>query len=260
MKSKGTHRKKVLLITLALAIVTTLFIVFPPSFAKAVYHKIAKSASLPGFGIWLPPDYEVHGIDVSRYQGTINWEQVSDHTSNNIGISFAFIKASEGRTVRDATFQRNWKEAKTNRMLRGAYHFFRPHLTAEEQFNLFKNIVKLEKEDLPPVLDVEMRGSASPAKLRKTVKKWLTLAEKHYGVTPILYTSYSFYKNYFNTKEFEKYPLWIAHYATDDLNRLTKEWHFWQHNEGGKVKGIRGEVDFNVFKGEYKDLLKLCKK
>ncbi len=260
MKLKGLNRKKKVLLGVAILLTTTLLIVFPPALAKAVFNKLSKSAKLPGFGIWLPPDYEVHGIDVSRYQGTINWEQVSDHTSNNIGISFAFIKASEGRTIRDVTFQRNWREAKENRMMRGAYHFFRPHLTADEQFNLFKGIVKLEKEDLPPVLDVEMRGSTPPAKMKKSVKRWLVLAEKHYGVTPILYTSYSFYKNYFNNKDFEKYPLWIAHYATDDLNRLTKEWHFWQHNEGGKVKGIRGEVDFNVFKGEYQDLLKLCKK
>lgn len=257
-------RKKVLIGGLTIAIiglVTFAFISYPPFDAFSRASKKHGKAGFPGFGIWLPPDYEVHGIDVSRHQGKINWESVSEHSSNNIDISFAFIKACEGRTVRDNYFQENWRNAKDINMLRGAYHFFRPHLTADEQFNLFKSIVKLQKEDLPPVLDVEMRGSTPPAReLKKSVKRWLELAEKHYGVTPILYTSYSFYRNYFSGKEFEKYPLWIAHYATDDLNRLTKKWEFWQHNESGRVKGIRGNVDFNVFKGDYDDLMGLCKR
>jgi lysozyme len=256
-------RKKVLIGGLTIAIiglVTFAFISYPPFDAFSRASKKHGKAGFPGFGIWLPPDYEVHGIDVSRHQGKINWESVSEHSSNNIDISFAFIKACEGRTVRDNYFQENWRNAKDINMLRGAYHFFRPHLTADEQFNLFKSIVKLQKEDLPPVLDVEMRGSTPPARMKKSVKRWLELAEKHYGVTPILYTSYSFYRNYFSGKEFEKYPLWIAHYATDDLNRLTKKWEFWQHNESGRVKGIRGNVDFNVFKGDYDDLMGLCKR
>jgi lysozyme len=257
------RRKKVLIggITIAIVtLVTLVFVSYPPFDATSRAIKKTSKVGFPGFGIWLPPDYEVHGIDVSRYQGKINWESVVAHTSNDVDIKFAFIKATEGRTLRDNRFFENWRNAKESNMLRGAYHFFRPHLTADEQFNLFKGMVKLEKEDLPPVLDVEMRGSTPPARMQKSVKRWLVLAEKHYGVTPILYTSYSFYKHYFSGKEFEKYPLWIAHYATDDLNRLTKKWEFWQHNEDGKVKGIQGHVDFNVFKGEYRDLLNLCKK
>ncbi|MDP3929913.1 MAG: GH25 family lysozyme, partial [Bacteroidota bacterium] len=172
-------KKKVLIGGISIAVVAILAIVFisyPPFNALSSAKKNSK-ANFPGFGIWLPPDYEVHGIDVSRHQGKINWDAVSDHTSNNIGISFTFIKASEGRSLRDNYFQENWKNAKEINMLRGAYHFFRPHLTADEQFNLFKGIVKLEKEDLPPVLDVEIRGSVSPAKFKSLVKRWLVLAE-----------------------------------------------------------------------------------
>lgn len=256
-------RKKVLIggFTIAAVVIATAAFVLYPSFnACSSARKFTRTLGFPGFGIWLPPDYEVHGIDVSRHQGRIDWEAVSEHSSNDVDISFAFIKACEGRTVRDNYFNENWRKAKEVNMLRGAYHFFRPHLTADEQFALFRNIVKLDKEDLPPVLDIEMRGSCPPARLKKNVKRWLVLAEKHYGVTPILYTSYSFYRHYFSGKEFEKYPLWIAHYATEDLNRLTRKWDFWQHNEGGRVKGIRGSVDFNVFKGDYDDLLDLCKR
>jgi lysozyme len=256
-------RKKNILIggiTIAIvAVATFVLVTYPPlkGFGSSVNK--AKAAIFPGFGIWLPPDYDVHGIDVSRHQGKINWESVSEHTSHNVEIKFAFIKATEGRTLKDNYFNDNWKKAHENNLLRGAYHFYRPHLTPDEQFNLFKSVVKLQKEDLPPVLDVEMRGSCPPARLQKNVKRWLVLAEKQYGVKPILYTSYSFYKHYFSGKEFQKYPMWIAHYATDDLNRLTKDWNFWQHNESGRVKGIQGGVDFNVFKGDYDDLLKLCK-
>lgn len=244
----------------AVALITLAFVSYAPIKAKNASTKKSFKINFPGFGIWLPPDYEVHGIDISKHQGRINWESVSEHTSNDIGISFIFMKATEGKTIKDVMFQENWKNASDHNMLRGAYHFFRPHLTADEQFRLFKSAVKLVKEDLPPVLDVEIKGSCPPARLKKNVKRWLEMAEKYYGVTPILYTNYSFYRHYFSGKEFSKYPLWIAHYATDDLNRLTTKWNFWQHNESGRVKGIRGGVDFNVFKGNFNELLKLCKK
>jgi len=240
-----------------------LLISYPP--AKAVCNTITKrlgitSPSYPGFGINLPGNYEIHGIDVSRHQRDIDWEAVSNMFDDQIGVSFAFIKATEGRTVGDDYFDYNWKQCKKNNILRGAYHFFRPHLTAEEQANFFFSKVKLAREDLPPVLDIEIKGSASPAVLKSKVKRWLVLTERHYGITPIIYTNYFFYKNYFSGKEFEKYPFWIAHYQTLDLNEKTTTWNFWQHNEKGKVNGIRGGVDFNVFKGNYDDLLGLCKK
>ncbi|MFN4083255.1 MAG: glycoside hydrolase family 25 protein [Bacteroidia bacterium] len=256
-------RKKIQIVIFSVAVailVSFLFATYIPIKLKGKTPKNSETVDYPGFGIWIPPDYEVHGIDVSRHQQKINWDEVASHKHKDVEVSFAFIKASEGVTIKDPLFSTNWKDAKSANILRGAYHFFRPHLTAEQQFALFKSVVKLEKEDLPPVLDVEIRGSGSPARLKSGVKKWLKLAEKYYGVTPILYTNYSFYKHYFNTPEFKKYPLWIAHYATDDLNKLTSNWHFWQHNESARVKGIRGTVDFNVYKGKYDELLELCKK
>jgi lysozyme len=257
--------KKILISIFSMATVVLLsfmLILYPPKDMLSKSQNIFESAenTFPGFGIWIPPDYEVFGIDVSRHQQRINWDDVASHKHNHVEVSFAFIKATEGKTIKDPYFAINWKDAKNANILRGAYHFYRPHLTPHEQFELFKSVVKLQKEDLPPVLDVEIRGSRSPAALKAGVKRWLQLAEKHYGVTPILYTSYSFYKNYFSTPEFKKYPLWIAHYATDDLNKLTDRWHFWQHSESARVKGIKGGVDFNVFKGRYDELLEFCKK
>lgn len=219
------------------------------------------SPTYPTFGVEIPTAYEVHGIDVSRHQRDINWEAVRKMRHDDIELSFAFIKASEGRTVVDQYFKSNWKKAKNAGMLRGAYHFFRPHLTADEQASLFfKMVPKLEVGDLPPVLDIELRGSCPPARLKRNLKRWLVLAEKKYGVTPIIYTNYGFYKNYLTGQEFKKYPLWIAHYKTSDLNVKLSNWHFWQHSDRGRVDGIRGTVDFNVFKGQQDEILHLCKK
>ena len=223
--------------------------------------KISVSPSYPNFGINLPGEYILHGIDVSRHQRYIDWDAVSKTTHQDIGISFAFIKASEGRSVVDEYFNDNWKSAKENGILRGAYHFYRPHLTAEEQVTLFiRQVPKLAKGDLPPVLDIEVRGSCPPAKLKRNLKLWLVLAEKYYGMKPILYTNYGFYKHYLSGKEFKKYPLWIAHYKTPDINNIVDNWNFWQHSDRAHVNGINGSVDFNVFNGDIEELKQLCKK
>lgn len=236
-------------------------------FLSAFVNKVSVTAediaspSYPTFGIDLPADYELHGIDVSRHQRDINWEAVSKMKHKDVTIQFAFIKASEGRTVVDEYFAENWKECKKAGIMRGAYHFYRPHLTAEEQAKLFfRQVPKLEKGDLAPVLDIEIYGGGSREVLKKNLKKWLVLVEKHYGVKPIIYTNYTFYKTMLTGKEFKSYPLWIAHYRTPDLNYKLNDWHFWQHSDRGRVNGIKGDVDFNVFKGEISDLKALCKK
>jgi lysozyme len=212
------------------------------------------------YGITLPSEFEVHGIDVSRHQKSINWEAVSKVKHDGVALSFAFIKASEGMTITDDYFKHNWKEAKKHGMLRGAYHFYRPHLGADIQANLFfSQLPKLDKGDLPPVLDIELKGSTDVRTLRKNLKRWLVLVENRYGVKPIIYTSYHFYKTYLNTSDFNKYPLWIAHYKASNLYEKMDGWHFWQHTDRGLVNGIHGPVDFNVFKGNVEELQNFCK-
>lgn len=219
------------------------------------------SPTYPSFGVTLPADFEVHGIDVSRHQQNIDWEAVSKMKHNDVSISFVYIKASEGKTISDNYFKQNWRAVKEHGMLRGAYHFYRPHLTAEVQANLFfSQLPKLEKGDLPPVLDIEIKGNTPVSTMRKGLKKWLVMVEKKYGVTPIIYTNYSFHKNYLNTPEFKKYPLWIAHYKTPNLYHKMSNWHFWQHTDRANINGIRGGVDFNVYKGSLDELKTLCKK
>jgi lysozyme len=254
--------KRRIVTSLGVIAITGAGVVFAP---KATGHYsdiiISTSPSYPSFGVEIPGDYNVHGIDVSRHQGNIDWDAVSKMNHKEVSVDFAFIKASEGRTVVDEYFKSNWKEVKEAGIMRGAYHFYRTHLTPQEQIDLFvRQVPKLEKGDLPPVLDVEIKGSCPPAKMRKNLKTWLVLAEKHYGVKPIIYTSWHFFNTYLNTEEFRKYPLWIAHYKTTDLNEKTSNWKFWQHTDKAKVNGIRGGVDFNVFKGDGEDLKALCKK
>jgi lysozyme len=211
----------------------------------------------PEFGIPIPEDYSIHGIDVSKYQQTISWDAVKEMQVENISLGFAFIKATEGNGNTDPFFRRNWRKAKKAGIIRGAYHFFIATKDGRTQAQNFINRVDMESGDLPPVLDVEQAYGASAAQIRKEVKTWLDIVERNYAVKPIIYTNVDFYERYLNGF-FDDYPLWVAHYLQPHQPRITREWTFWQHSEQGRVNGIRARVDFNVFNGDsvcFKSLL-----
>ncbi|MBC8081677.1 MAG: glycoside hydrolase family 25 protein [Hymenobacter sp.] len=195
--------------------------------------------------------YAVHGIDVSSYQGRIDWAEVSRNQ-----VKFAFIKATEGVTLRDSRFLRNWSAARKAGVYRGAYHYFQPTYDGARQANLFTRTVPLAAGDLPPVLDVEHTKFHDVAVMRRNVTVWLRLVERHYGVRPILYSNYGFYKRYL-AGHFDKYPLWLAHYEVDQPRLPRDKWLIWQHSDEAYVPGIRGTVDFNVFQGSVRSLLAL---
>ena len=221
-----------------------------------LYRK-AKFTRYPEFGIAIPNDYSVHGIDVSKYQDIIAWEEVKAMKVNDIRVRFAFIKATEGIDNTDPQFRRNWKKARSNNIVRGAYHFFIASKDGKMQAQNFIKKVELETGDLPPVLDVEQRNGTSREQLRKEVMKWLETIENYYGVIPIIYTNVDFYKNNLGS-DFDKYPLWAAHYYEEQQPRIQRDWAFWQHNDQGNINGITSKVDFNVFKGdsiEFKEFL-----
>ncbi|MBB4080824.1 lysozyme [Lewinella aquimaris] len=197
--------------------------------------------------------YEISGIDVSRYQGVIDWDSVA-----TAGHDFAFIKASEGWNHRDLAFRANWMEAGRVGMRRGAYHFFLPHTSIERQLSNYIDLVKLQPGDLPPVLDVESRGDLTGPELVTHVRGWLELAEAHYSVKPILYTGLNFYNRNL-AGQFDDYPLWLARY--DDREPVTvcgREFQFWQFTDGAQSPGIVGRVDQNVFLGTIAQLDALC--
>lgn len=203
----------------------------------------------PEFGIAIPSGYEIHGIDVSRYQKQISWEEVKAMQAGDIQLGFAFIKATEGNDYLDPYFKRNWKRSKQAGMIRGAYHFFIATRDGKVQARNFMNRVELESGDLPPVLDVEQIFTATPIELRKEVEDWLDVVENYYSVKPIIYTNVDFYEKYLKGY-FDDYPLWVAHYLQPHQPRISRDWSFWQHSEQGRVNGIVSKVDFNVFNGD----------
>lgn len=201
------------------------------------------------FGIDLPANYSIHGIDVSKYQQFIDWQSVHDMKVDDVHISFAFIKATEGLGNVDRHFKRNWRKAQEAALVRGAYHFFLATKSGKAQAQNFISQVDLEKGDLPPVIDIEQTYGVSPDKLRDNVKQFLEALEYNYNVKPIIYTNVEFYNHYLKG-EFDEYPLWVAHYLRKDHPRIERSWVFWQHNETGRVNGVLQPVDFNVFNGD----------
>lgn len=218
------------------------------------------SDRVAAFGISVPKTYEVHGIDVSRYQEKIDWCSISkiSESKSNISISFTFVKATEGQSLRDRYFNHNWKETKKHNIKRGAYHYYKPNVNSALQVKNFINTVKLEKGDLAPVLDIEELGRYGVKNMQTGVKRWLVAIEKHYGVRPIIYTNISFFKKYLSGNEFKDYPIWLAHYTGKKLN-IKRNWVFWQYSDKGIVKNIRSKVAFNVYNGNRKELERLCK-
>src|SRR6186713_1366154 len=138
----------------------------------------------PAFGISIPENFLIHGIDVSKYQQNISWESVKGMKVRNVQLGFVFIKATEGIGNTDPQFKRNWKKSKEAGVLRGAYHFFIGSKDGRLQAENFIKRVELETGDLPPVLDVEQLNGANPLQVRKEIKKWLAIVENNYGVKP----------------------------------------------------------------------------
>ena len=204
------------------------------------------------------PEAEVYGIDISRHQGKINWKRLKDFRFKYNKIDFIYIKATESSSWVDKTFDVNWRKAKKHDFIRGAYHFFDPKIGAKEQINNFISKVKLEKGDLPPMLDVEQESSITTSKYRAKVKECLILLEKHYGVKPILYVNQFFYEQYFNTSEFAEYSLWLSS-LTNSPPKLSN-WVIWQFSHTSIVPGIDEYVDFNIFNGSINKLKILQKK
>ncbi len=198
-------------------------------------------------------EYQMHGIDVSHYQSRINWDAVADQD-----IHFAFVKASEGFYYTDSLYCNNWDEMQRVGIKRGAYHFFRPTIPAEVQVSNFCDLVDLDYGDLPPVLDVEVLDGVSKVDLITGIREWLYAVEIKYSIKPILYTNLKFYNRYL-AGHFVEYPIWIARYNTREPRLACgRNWQFWQYGNRGRIKGIDGHVDFNVFYGNLEELDDLC--
>ncbi len=205
-----------------------------------------------------PEGYEIHGIDISHHQGEIDWDKLRTAFIQRSPIRFVIIKSTEGASHIDENFKDNFYQAWETGLIRGAYHFWSNSSSAREQANYFLNHVKLEKGDLPPILDVEHKPQEmSTADFQREILTWLHIVEDRYHVKPMIYTYYKFKERYLSDERFNDYPYWIAHYYVDKME-YKGEWKFWQHTDAGKLPGINGYVDFNVYNGSYYDLQQLC--
>ena len=201
-----------------------------------------------------PEGYEIHGIDISHYQGKIDWEQLTNAMIKGCPVRFVIIKSTEGSSRLDENFRENFNQARDFGFIRGVYHFWSNKSTAREQAYYFLDQVHLTDGDLPPVLDIEHKpADKSVEDFQRDVLTWLHIVEDKYHVKPIIYTYYKFKEQYLSAPVFEDYPYWIAHYYVDKVEYKGK-WKFWQHTDAGKLPGIKGYVDFNIYNGSYYDL------
>ncbi len=233
---------------LAIFIILAFFSGFYYFFIRPYAYRWKPCSGQKEYGVCIPCCYDVHGIDISHYQGSIDWDKLRLNDTTNFPIQFIFMKATEGEALADDAFEQNFALARQYGLIRGAYHFFSPKADALKQAEFFIRKVELCPGDLPPVLDVELKGGKSKKELQESLKIWLKRIEMHYKVKPILYTSYKFKMKYLDDPVFDLYPYWIAHYYVDSV-KYKGHWDFWQHTDVGVVQGIKEEVDLNVFNG-----------
>lgn len=207
---------------------------------------------------WYAKNYDVFGIDVSHYQGEIDWKKMQEQN-----LDFAYIKATEGSSYVDEYFSDNWQKTGQTKLYIGAYHFFSFDSAAESQADLYIETVGELSGKLAPVVDIEYYGNkeSNPPATEETVKKLkklLVILEEHYKVKPIIYTTYKVYNKYIKD-EFTQYPLWIrnVYYPPDiDIGR----WTFWQYTDTAVLDGYDGDekyIDKNIFYGGLEELREL---
>ena len=204
-----------------------------------------------------PDGYEIHGIDISHYQGHIDWDKLQYAMIERCPLRFVIIKSTEGSTRVDPRFNENFDNALEYGFIRGAYHFWSNKSTAREQAYHFLKHVHLQEGDLPPVLDIEHAPAGTSVEdFQRDVLTWLHIVEDKYHVKPIIYTYYKFKERYLSAPVFDDYPYWIAHYYVPKV-AYQGAWKFWQHTDAGRLPGIKGYVDFNIYNGSFYDLRRL---
>lgn len=204
-----------------------------------------------------PNRWEVWGVDVSSYQGEVDWTVLRDQ-----GVDFAFIKATEGSGMVDRCFAENWEKAQDAGVPAGAYHFFSYDSPGEAQADNFIAQVPVTAGALPPAVDIEFYGdkAENPPDLeavRGILDPLLEKLEAQYGQKPILYVTYRTYQLYIKG-EYEDYPLWVTRPL---LAPVDKNWTFWQYSHSARLSGYQGKedrIDLNVFRGSREELRALC--
>lgn len=272
MPKKKRKKKKSWLKNWKATLYIILFLLFAFYFRNGIYrfsyrafrwyrHWQHHPENRAGF-IYYPAGYSVHGIDVSKWQDEIDWSKLKARTTNDdtLQFQFAYIKATEGVWMEDPLFEYNWKKAKKNNIIRGAYHYFLPRNNPKMQARNFIRNVSLTRGDLPPVIDVEETGRMKRKEIVKQLKIYIKELENHYRIKPIIYSNINFIENYL-ADDFGNYQFWVAHYYRDELivdNNI--KWLFWQHSDKAKLFGCDYKVDANVFNGSQQELQRILLK
>lgn len=251
--AKGNSRFSFYALLVTLSLATIAFFYF--FFIRPYEYRWRPCFGEKAYGVCVPLGYQVHGIDISRHQGTVDWKLLKTATVGRFPIRFIFMKATEGGDFKDVEFDNNFANARNSGFLRGAYHFYNPETSGAQQAQFFINTVSLEIGDLPPVLDVEKKPKNVDA-FRRDLSIWLQMVEQHYKVKPIIYSSKSFYKKYLDVPAFKNYPYWIAHYYVKNVDSNI-HWNFWQYTDVGTLPGIKQNVDMDIFNGTWYQMLKM---
>lgn len=213
-----------------------------------------KGDNKPHPGVARAHSLPIHGIDVSRHQGTIDWRAVAQS-----GTRFAYIKATDGGDYLDPNFRTNWNQARAAGVPRGAYHFVYWCRPASEQVAWFAANVPAEPDALPPVLDLEWNNgssckhSLSRDEVLEKVRVLLAGMEAHTGKVPVIYTDINFHRDVLEGVPLDN-PMWLRSVAAQPHERFTnRPFAFWQYTQTGTVPGIRTEVDRNAWFGSESD-------
>jgi lysozyme len=227
---------------------------YTPGRRTQIYGHRFRDAKPINFGRVSPRKLAVHGVDVSRWQGNIDWLKLRTQ-----GANFAYIKATDGGDHLDPMFKTNWRRAKESGVKRGAYHFFYWCRTAGEQAEWFIRNVPRDPDALPPVIDVEYNGESSckvrlsRAKILEKMQVFMDRLERHYGKRPIIYTAPDFYADNLDG-ELLNYPFWLRAVAEHPTKVYPgRKWVFWQYSGSGLTQGVEGKIDLNVFHGSEND-------
>ena len=197
--------------------------------------------------------YPVRGVDASHYQGQMDWKRIAEQ-----GVTFAFLKATEGSGTTDDCFADNWEDARAAGLYVGAYHFFSFDSAAETQADNYCAVVPMTEDALPPVIDLEYyRTENLPEKeeVQRNLRVLLERLQEAYGKKPIIYTTKQCWEDYLAGTDME-YTLWIRSILTSPSDSLTPAWTFWQYNPRGMLDGYSGgdvHIDLNVFRGTEQD-------
>jgi lysozyme len=216
----------------------------------------------PNSGVAAAHAMPIQGIDVSYFQGDIDWKKVDD-----AGIHFAYIKATEGADRFDPNFLENWSGARKAGIVRGAYHVMYWCSPARDQASWFVTHVPNDSGTLPPVLDVEWNSYSKtcPHQIARKdalakIKIMLAAMEAHTGKRPIIYTDPKFHRDVLEG-EFTDYQFWLRSTAAKPKAKYRgRDWSFWQFTTTGRVPGVAGAVDRNSYNGTPADWKRAVKR